>query len=500
MKVFLGVDLGAESGRVMAGLWDGHAMNLEELHRFPNGGVQIGDTLRWDLPRLWNEIQHGLALAGKKWGASVVSVGVDTWGVDFVLLSKQDELLGLPYHYRDPRTRGVMDRTLKRVSRETIFQSTGLQFMEINTLFQLIAFQEKNPELLDLAGSLLMIPDFLHWCLSGEKVSEFTNATTTQFFDPTRRTWATGLLQKLGLPTNMLRPVVYPGQKIGRLRESLCARGLHPGVSVVAPASHDTGSAVAAVPTSSTGSPNWAYISSGTWSLMGLEIQDAALTPQTLQCNLTNEGGVDGTYRLLKNIMGLWLVQQCRKSFEQKGGEYSYDRLVHLAASAEPLRSLILPDDPSFLSPADMPQAIQAFCRRTGQPVPEDEGQFVRCALESLALKYAETLEALEAVAGQRIEGIHVVGGGSRNELLNQFTADACGRPVWSGPVEATALGNVLVQAKAAGEVASLSELRAVVKASTPVKVFQPRRPGEWQGARERFRKLGGETERESKV
>jgi rhamnulokinase len=399
-----------------------------------------------------------------------------------------------PYHYRDARTRGWLQRAFRRVPRKEIFAATGLQFMELNTLFQLLALQEEHPEVLAAADVLLMMPDFFHWCLCGERVAEFTNATTTQFFNPRRGTWSRQLLKRFGLPTKILPQIVAPGTRLGKVRPALArAQGLG-RASVVVPASHDTGSAVAAVPTSGRGEGTWAYLSSGTWSLMGLELGRALLSDRVLELNMTNEGGVDGTYRLLKNIIGLWLVQQCKRSFEASGDKTDYSGLVRLAAKAPALRSLINPDDSRFLNPRDMPEAIVGFCRGTRQPVPRTKGELVRCALESLALKYRAVLESLEEVSGRRVEVIHIVGGGSRNALLNQFTADACGRPVWAGPVEATVLGNVLVQARAAGEIGSLADLRAVVRASTQVSEFEPR-PGasaQWQEARERFARLAG--------
>jgi rhamnulokinase len=493
-RCYLGVDLGAESGRVMAGLWDGRRIRLEELHRFQNGGVEIGDSLRWDVVRLWSEIQTGLAGAGAKHSKAVRSVGVDTWGVDFVLLSKSDELLGQPHHYRDRRTNGVMQKAFSKVSREKIFAQTGLQFMPFNTLYQLLALQKQSPELLAAADCLLMMPDFFHWCLCGARVAEFTNATTTQFFHPKKRTWSFDLFKKFGLPTKILPRVVGPGTKVGRLRAAISERTGLDRIPVVAPATHDTGSAVAAVPTSQREPGTWAYLSSGTWSLMGIEVREAQLSDKVLRFNLTNEGGVDGTYRLLKNIIGLWLVQQCKRAFEAKGRKVSYERLVDLAKRAKPLRSIIDPDDPRFLNPANMPLAIQGFCRETRQPMPGSEGELVRCALESLALRYAVMLECLEDIGGRSIEVIHIVGGGSRNELLNQFTADACGRAVVAGPVEATVLGNVLMQARAAGEIGSLSELRSVVRESCEVKTFAPqlKEAMGWEEARERFERLAG--------
>jgi rhamnulokinase len=486
-QVYLGIDLGAESGRVMAGVWDGKTMQLEELHRFPNGGVIIAETLRWNTLGLWSEIQTGLAAAGKRFGKSIVSVGVDTWGVDFALLSKSGELLGLPFHYRDARTRGIMPRTFARVPREEIFATTGLQFMELNSLFQLLALQKNSPEILAAAETLLFMPDFLHYCLCGVRVAEFTIATTSQCVNPKQRAWAVDLLQKLGLPTKIFPEIVPPGSRIGNLRLPLAERtGLDP-VSVIAPAAHDTGSAVAGVPARYTGKASWAYLSSGTWSLLGVELQDALLSPRVLELNFTNEGGIDGTYRLLKNIMGLWLAQQCRRAFNEKGSNISYERLIQLAAEAPAFRSLVDPDDDCFLNPPDMPKAIQDFCRETGQPVPVTEGQFARCVFESLALKYAATLDGLEELTGTKIEVLHIVGGGSQNKLLNQFAANACARPVLAGPVEATVLGNVLVQARSHGEIRTLADIRSVIRNSRELGQHEPADGPAWRDARGHF-------------
>jgi len=497
-QVYLGIDIGAESGRVMAGLWDGGKVELQELHRLPNGGIVMNDGLRWNVLGLWAEIQNGLGLAAKKFGKAIVSAGVDTWGVDYVLLSKSGELLGLPFHYRDNRTRGMFQRAFARLPREEIFASTGLQFMEINTLYQLLAHQKNNPELLAAAESLLMMPDYLHFCLSGSRTSEFTIATTSQCVNPRKRAWDTALLQKCGLPTNLFPDIVPPGSRIGTLRPNLAERTGVGRINVVAPAAHDTGSAVVGVPSQYTGKGNWAYLSSGTWSLLGVEVQDAVLSPRALELNMTNEGGIDGTYRLLKNIMGLWLLQQCRRSFAAKGAEFSYEQLAQLASEAPAFRSLVNPDDGRFLNPPDMPKAIQEFCRETEQPVPETEGQFARCVLESLALTYATVLEGLETLTGNKIELLHIVGGGSRNKVLNQFTADASGRPVMAGPVEATVLGNVLVQARSHGQIQSLADIRAVVRASSEVAEFQPSRTAEWQDARGTFAALRARTHPDS--
>ena len=489
-QCYLGVDLGAESGRVIAGLFDGRQVRLEPLHRFANGPVQFADTLRWDVLRLWSEIQTGLTAAATKFGTSIRAVGVDTWGVDYALLGKNQEPLGIPYCYRDGRTQGLLNHTLTRVSREEIFAQTGLQFMEINTLYQLVAHQQQHPQILAQAERLLLIPDLLHWLLSGSQAVEFTNATTTQFFNPPAKTWAFDLLRKLEIPTQMLGEVVQPGTLLGRLRTKLAEKTGLGRIDVIAPATHDTGSAVAAVPTQLTGSPRWAYISSGTWSLMGLEVQEAVLSPLALRYNVTNEGGIDGTYRLLKNIMGLWLIQECRRSFERQGHSYEYAELVRLAEAAPAFRSIVDPDDPSFLAPSDMPTAVRAWCQKTQQPEPQSTGEVIRCVIESLALKYQLVLSRLEELSGVPVEAIHVVGGGSQNVLLTQFTANACGRPVIAGPIEATALGNVLMQARGAGEIGSLHEIREVVRRSSELKTYEPRDRDQWLGAISRFLEL----------
>lgn len=489
-RCYLGVDLGASSGRVVAGLFDGHKIELKELHRFSNGPVNLGGSLRWDVLQLWTGIQDGLLKAKQEFGSDIASVGVDTWGVDYVLLSKSGEMLGQPYNYRDPRTDGMMEKAFQRVSREEIFGATGLQFMQINTLYQLIAMQESNPELMALADRFLMMPDFFNWCLSGSQVVEFTNATTSQCYDPNSRDWSYDLLSKFNIPTEMFGEVVNPGTKLGQLRQDVAERTGLPRIDVIAPATHDTGAAVVAVPTELTGTPNWAYLSSGTWSLLGVEVQDAILSPRALELNVTNEGGVDGTYRLLKNIMGLWLITQIRESIERSGKTIDYSQLVQRASVAEPFRSLIDPDDPKFLSPSDMPTAIREWCREHGQPEPETEGQLARCAFESLALKYRVVLSQLEELTGTPIEVIHIVGGGCQNQLLNQFAANACGRPVIAGPIEGTVMGNVLVQARSLGEIGSLSEIREVVHNSIGIKQYEPTDTSRWLEASERFASL----------
>ena len=489
-QCYLAVDLGAESGRVVAGLFDGRQVRLEELHRFPNGPVQVADSLRWDVLRLWTEIQQGLAKAAQSYGAGAVSVGVDTWGVDYVLLGKRGEMLGHPFHYRDPRTRGIQDAALTRVPRHEIFARTGLQFMPINTLFQLIAMQQQQPELLSQAERFLMMPDLFHWLLCGSQVVEFTNGTTSQCMNATTCNWAVDLLRRFELPTAMFPDVVFPGTRLGKLRGTLAEQCRLPRLEVVAPATHDTASAVAAVPTERSGTAEWAYISSGTWSLMGLELSQPVLSPRALELNLTNEGGLDGTWRLLKNIMGLWLVQECRRAFLRQGRDVSYSELSQLAAGAPPFRSVVDPDSPQFLSPQEMPVEMRQWCESRGEPAPGTDGELIRCALESLALKYRQVLGWLEELSGTRVEVLHIVGGGSQNELLNQFAANACGRPVVAGPVEATALGNVLVQARSAGALTTLADMRSIVRHSSVLKTYQPQDQGAWSDAYGRFLEL----------
>ncbi len=493
---FLALDLGAESGRGVVGLFDGNTIQLEEVHRFPNGPVRIGDSLYWDVLRQWQEIQNAIRAASQKHGA-LASIGVDTWGVDFGLLGRGDVLLGNPSHYRDPRTNGMLDEAFRRVPREEIFRQTGIQFMQLNTLYQLLAMRLQNSPLLDVAETFLMMPDLIHFFLTGEKVCEFSDATTTQFYNPTQRQtpesvpggWATDLLRRLDIPTHFLPEVVPPGTSLGSVRaivaEDCGLTGQLP--QVIAPASHDTGSAVAAVPAQG---EDWCYISSGTWSLMGVEIKEPLITDRTLELNFTNEGGVGGTFRFLKNIMGLWLVQESRRTWQRAGEDLSYDDLTRLAAHAPAFATIIEPDHPSFLMPGDMPSRLRAFCEKTGQPAPSDKGALVRCCLESLALKYRWVLERLEELFHRRIAVIHIIGGGSQNRLLNQFTADATQRTVLTGPVEATAIGNVMVQAFALGHVSSHAELREVVRRSFEMQTYEPQPSAAWDEAYERYLKI----------
>ncbi len=491
---YLALDLGAESGRGLLGRFDGRRLALDEIHRFPNGPVRMLDTLYWDLPRLFEEIKTALRKTAAR-GDVLESMGVDTWGVDFGLVGRGDTLLGCPVHYRDPRTSGMLEVAFAKVPRERIYEITGLQFLPFNTAYQLLAMAQAQSPLLDAAETLLMMPDLLGWLLTGRRAGERTDASTTQLLDPRTGCWSLELCQAFGLPGHILPDLIEPGSEIGSLRKSVADEtGLEAHVKVIAPGTHDTASAVAAVPSSPGkpgAAPDWCYLSSGTWSLLGVETPRPVITAETLRYNFTNEGGVAGTTRLLKNIMGLWLVQECRRTWARAGREFSYEELTARAEVAPPFTALIDPDDPSFLAPGDMPARLAAYYVRTGQKHPGDEGTLVRSCLESLALKYRWGIGRLEAILGTSIKTIHVVGGGARNTLLCQFTADACGRPVHAGPVEATAIGNILMQAVGRGRLASIAELRSVVAHSFPVTVYEPRDTRAWTDAAGRFEALG---------
>lgn len=477
---FLAADLGAESGRVMLGTLAQGRLQLEELHRFLNEPVQLPTGLYWDAFRLFRDIVHGIKIAGRERKLSIDGIGVDTWGVDFGLLGLDGDLVDNPRCYRDRRTDGQMERTFARLPKERIFARTGLQFMQFNSLFQLHAGAEAARR----AALLLFMPDLLNYWLTGVSASERTIASTSQFYDPQSHTWAADLLEGLAIPTRILPELIDTGHRLGRLLPHLAdAAGLD--AAVYATAGHDTGAAVAAVPAES---GSWCYISSGTWSLMGVELAAPIVNEQCLKLNFTNEVGFGGTIRLLKNIMGMWPLQECRRAWLAAGQEYSYANLVEMAAAAPAFAAVIDPD--AFLHPGHMPERIAEYCRTTGQSEPAQPGGMARVIMESLALRYRQVLESLETLTGRRIDTIHIVGGGSRNALLNQFVADATSRTVVAGPDEATAIGNVLIQAIGAGMLKDLAALRAVVRASYPVTSFTPKNSGAWEQAYERFLSL----------
>jgi rhamnulokinase len=487
----LAFDLGAESGRALRGAWDGTRLEVEAIHRFPNRPVRVHNSLHWDVLALHAGIEDGVAAFAARQDGELASVGIDTWGVDFALLDRDDRLLGMPYHYRDARTTGMFKAAFAQVPRDQIFAYTGIQFLEFNTLFQLLAMRQEGAAALENAKTLLMMPDLFSFWLAGTKQSEWTVASTSQLCDPRSRGWSRPLLDALRLPFEILPPIVEPGAVLGPLLPSVATRaGLGRGgsqVQVIAPASHDTGSAVVAVPATTA---RFGYISSGTWSLVGAETEAAALGDNALRYNFTNEGGVGSTFRVLKNISGLWLLQECRRTWARQGTTRSYADLVAAAEAAPAFGPLINPNHADLVAPADMPAAIRERCRATGQRVPETEGEIVRCALESLALAYRQTFTELAEVIGYAVDAIHVVGGGSQNRLLCQFTADACGVPVAAGPVEATAIGNLLVQMLALGLIGSIAEGREIVRASTMVEQYMPRDQTAWMEAYGRFQQL----------
>jgi len=479
-KRYLAFDFGAESGRaVLAHLHSG-VLTIEEVCRFSNEPVEYAGSLHWDAPRLWLEVRK--ALAGLE-ETELSGIGVDTWGVDYALLGQRGKLLENPYHYRDGRTRGVMEEVFRKIPKEEIYSITGIQFMPINTLYQLVAARRDTPQILFSAECLVTMPDLFNYWLTGNRVCEFTNATTTQMVNPLKRQWATELMDRLELPSSLPAPIVEPGALIGTLLPGIARTSSLSGSPVIAPASHDTASAVAAI----SAREGTAFLSSGTWSLLGTELDAPVLSADALRLNFTNEGGVCGTTRLLKNVMGLWILHCCRQSWAGQGRDYNYRELMELAGREKPFARLIDPDDESFLHPADMPAAIDQFCVKTHQPAPSTPGAYVRAVLESLALKYRLVLRNLERVSEKRIDQIRVIGGGSKNRLLNQFTADATGRRVLAGPAEATAIGNVAIQILATGGAASLREVRALVDRSFRTEVFEPVETDKWDREAERF-------------
>ena len=489
MAKFLAFDLGAESGRAVVGHLGDKGLRLEEIHRFPNDPVRVLDSLHWDVLRLWAEIKQGLGLAINAHGRHLLSVGLDTWGVDFGLLAADDTLLGNPYHYRDGRTDGMMERAFRIVPRAEIYERTGIQFMQINSVYQLLAMAQADSPLLEAAHLFLNMPDLLSFWLCGRKASEFTIASTSQCYDPRAGDWARRMLERLGIASRIFGEIVAPGTVLGALRKPVCEETGSPAIPVVASASHDTASAVAAVPTATA---DYIYLSSGTWSLMGVENRGPVITEQSLAYDFTNEGGVNGTFRLLKNIMGLWLVQECRREWARAGTSYSYDELTQMASGAPAFGALVAVNDERFLPPGDMASRIQTFCRATGQVVPATRGEVIRCILESLALEYRWVAERLDELMARPLPTIHIIGGGSRNRLLNQFAANATGRTVVAGPVEATAIGNVLIQAIALGHLADLSEARALVRRSFEVETYEPRDLAAWDEAYEQYLTLRG--------
>ena len=477
---YLAFDLGAETGRAFLGHLRYGRLELREIQRFPNQPVVYGSTRHWDVARLWFEMRAAL---GSLEQTPLAGVAVDAWGVDYALLGEQGELLQNPRHYRNHRNVTAMEEVLRLVSREDIYRTTGIQFMPINTLNQLFAASRDTPRLLAAAERLVMIPDLFHYWMTGNAVCEFTAATTTQLVDAGARTWAGDLMERLGLPSDLPGPMVEPGSVVGRLQPGIVRSQPLSGTLVITPASHDTASAVAAV----TARDNTAFLSSGTWSLVGIEVDAPVISDLALRLNFTNEGGLSGTTRLLKNVMGLWMLQGCRRSWAARGREYAYAELMEAARLAPPFRQLVDPDDASFLNPDDMPAAIDRFCIKCDQPPPDSPGSYTRTVLESLALKYRLVIRNLETLIGRRIEQIRIIGGGARNRLLNQYTADATGRRVLAGPFEAAVLGNIGVQMMATGGANCLAEAREIIDRSFPAETFEAADTNKWDRVSERF-------------
>jgi rhamnulokinase len=473
-KTVIAVDLGAESGRVMAVHFDGNALQLEELHRFSNSPLQANGILHWDILCLWNEICVGIK-KGEQFKPA--SIGVDTWGVDFALLDKDGKLIGNPVHYRDRRTENMMEVVFRKIPKKEIFHRTGIQFLPFNTIYQLASMVESDAPELKVAHTFLTIPDLLNYWLTGAKYCEFTNATTTQLYNPLSGTWAYDIIECLDIHPNIFPEIVQPGTHLGYFGD----------IAVTTSASHDTASAVAAVPVMG---ENFAYISSGTWSLVGVEAKEPVINEKALELNITNEGGVNHTYHLLKNVMGLWIVQQCRKTWQQKGDIETYAALTEQAQKAAALKSVINPNDMRFLNPGNHPQFVKDFCHEHRQRVPQSPGEIIRCVFDSLACAYREVIESIEEVTGKKIKKIHIVGGGSLNALLNQMTANVCNLPVIAGPVEATVIGNALTQLISLGEIKDLKQGRELVRNLKEIKKYRPEHTPAWENFYSRYKEL----------
>jgi rhamnulokinase len=485
-RVCLAVDLGAGSGRVVAGIYDGARLELDELNRFSNDPVREADGWHWNFENLFSHVKKGVALAVKKYGDAVVSLGVDTWGVDYGLLDAGGKLLCAPFQYRDRRTQGMQEAAFRRMPRPEIYRRTGIQFMFFNTLFQLLA-EAGSPARFEKADRLLFMPDLVHYFLTGVAVNEKSIASTSQLLNPHTQAWECDLINAMNLPGKIFGRLVDAGTVLGELLPNVAAEVGAKKIQVIAPAGHDTASAVVGVPAKE---PEPVFLSSGTWSCMGRELNRPAISEENYQAGFSNEGGVFGTTRFLKNIAGMWLLQECKRTWDDAGKSVNYDELAHQAEKSPPFATFIDPDAADFQSPANMPEAIAAFCHRTGQTAPANFGAFTRAIFESLALKYRFVKESLAQVTVKPIDKIYIVGGGCQNHLLNQFTADALNCTVVAGPVEAASTGNIIMQLYALGEIRSLTEGRALVRRSFEAKKIEPINTGAWDDAYARFQKI----------
>lgn len=473
MQKFIAIDIGAETGRVIVG----DVSKMETIYRFSNNFVRVKDSIFWDILGIFNEIKKGLKEAFKKYPDQIVSIGIDTWGVDYVLLDSDGDILGNPHHYRDNRTDNIMDEAFKIIPKEEIFAETGIQFMQINTIYQLYSFAKNKPKVFGNARYFLTIPDLLNYWLSGIIKNEYSIATTTQLYNPIERNWSIKIMNKLGLKREIFGEIIMPGTKIGKLLPAIAREiGADSEVVVVAPACHDTGSAVAAIPVED--DTNYAYISSGTWSLIGIESPKPIINEKSFKFNFTNEGSADGGFRFLKNVTGFWIIQECKKFWDEKVRSYSYDELTEMALKYGPADFRIDPDDSRFLKPGliddNMPDRIKAYCQETGQKVPETPAEIVRGVIESLADKYTKTIEMIEEITNKTINEIYIIGGGCRNGLLCQIVANATGLSVFAGPVEATAIGNLMIQAKSMGQIKSIVEGRETIRRAFDIKKYLP--------------------------
>jgi rhamnulokinase len=485
-KSFLAYDIGATSGRSILGSLLNGRLQIKELTRFPNQMLQIGNHFHWNIYSLFEHLKAAFA-AVKQEGVEIISIGIDTWGVDFALIARDGTILGIPYAYRDPHTEGIPEKYFKIIPRSKVYGFTGIQVMNFNSLYQLFALKQANSSLLDAASEMLFIPDVLSYLLTGTKVVEYTIASTSQILNPKTKQFESQLLEAAGVSPSILGRIVMPGHVVGTLSDVLVRESKIGKIPVIAVAGHDTASAVAAVPAEN---ERFAYLSSGTWSLMGIEVKDAIINDETYALNFTNEGGIEGTTCFLKNIPGMWLLEQSLKEWKENGISYTYEKLLKMTDSAHAFQSLIDPDDSLFVNPESMTKAIAGYCKTTGQIAPSTHAEFVRCIFESLSLKYKSVFEKIVGLAPFPIEKLHVIGGGSKNSLLNQWTANAIGIPVIAGPSEATAIGNIMIQAKAAGCVGSLVEIRQIIRESVNLEEFMPENKSEWQEAYSKFKKL----------
>lgn len=485
---FLAFDFGASSGRAMLAKFDGNKIELEEKHRFSNDPVNINGSLYWDVLRLFYEIKQGILNCVHTGDGDIDSIGIDTWGVDYGLLDKNDKLLSNPYHYRDTRTDGMYEKAFEIVPKEEIFKETGIAFNWFNTLYQLLSSKLSDDVSLKEAKTMLFIPDLFNYFLTGKKRTEYTIASTSQMFNSQKYDWSREMLDKFGINPDMLPEMVYPGEIIGTIKPELAEELGIKEVPVVAVASHDTGSAVASVPV--TDSKDFVYISSGTWSLMGVELDKPNVSDAALKYNFTNEGGVNKSIRFLKNIMGLWLIQESRRQWQREGTLLSFDELEREARDASPFRSLIDPDYPEFQTPGNMPERIRKYCKMTNQPIPETTGAVIRTIAESLAFKYRQVVEGMEEVTGKKYSVINIVGGGIKDKMICQFTANATNRVVNAGPVEATSIGNVIVQGIALGAIENLNEGRKAVQNSFDIAKYTPENSDAWNEAYKKWQDI----------